>query len=169
MSERLRAPANAIVATLVVGVIFLFLWAFPVLKWIGLDVARPELRPGPRRQAQPGRLGLVHDPRLGPLAGSCPGINAILARRSPGPTWSRTLRGSAGCRCSGVVWLVFALILYWFAGVGPIYNALTRRQEALAYLNSSGVTFVVIVHGDRPGLVRRPGAGATGGPASRRA
>ena len=45
----------------------------------------------------------------------------------------------------GAVWLIFTLILYWFAGVGPILNAISGGQQALAYLNSSGVTFVIIV------------------------
>ena len=37
------------------------------------------------------------------------------------------------------------LVLYWFAGVGPIYNAISGGQQAFAYLNSSGVSFVAIV------------------------
>ena len=41
---------------------------------------------------------------------------------------------------------MFTLVLYWFAGVGPILNALTDpKTNPLTYLNGSGVTFVGIV------------------------
>ncbi len=73
-----------------------------------------------------------------------PGINAILAKRTR-PDLVKDAPYIRWLPLLGVVWLVFTLILYWFAGVGPIYNALTGGQEALAYLNSSGVTFVLIV------------------------
>jgi hypothetical protein len=45
----------------------------------------------------------------------------------------------------GVVWLAFAVTLYWFAGVAPIINTLTGSKDALGYLNSSGVTFVGVL------------------------
>jgi uncharacterized membrane protein len=45
----------------------------------------------------------------------------------------------------GVIWLAFAVVIYWFAGLAPIVNNLTGSQTPLQYLNSSGVSFVIIV------------------------
>jgi len=143
VSERLRAPANAIFATLAVGVVFLFLWAFPVLKWVGLGFLAPSSDP-----ALDGKLNLAASAWFTILASALswimPGVNALLARYTrrdlvkdaPYIRWLPIL---------GAIWLVFTLVLYWFAGVGPIYNTISGGQEALAYLNSSGVTFVLIV------------------------
>jgi amino acid transporter len=74
-----------------------------------------------------------------------PGINALIARRTrpdlvSNAPWIRWLP------LIGLVWLVFAVALYWFAGVGPIINTLTNPEtDPLAYLNGSGVSFVLIV------------------------
>ncbi|HJW22195.1 MAG TPA: APC family permease [Candidatus Limnocylindrales bacterium] len=143
VSERLRAPSNAIFATLAIGVVFLILWAFPVLKWIGLGSLAPSSDP-----ALDGKLNLAASAWFTILASSLswimPGINALLARYTrkdlvadaPYVRWLPLM---------GAVWLAFTVVLYWFAGVGPIYNAISGGQEALAYLNSSGVTFVGII------------------------
>jgi amino acid transporter len=143
VSERLRAPANAIFATLALGVVFLFLWAFPVLKWVGLGALAPSSDP-----ALDGKLNLAASAWFTILASSLswimPGVNAILASRTrrdlvkdaPFIRWLPIL---------GAIWLVFTLVLYWFAGVGPIYNAISGGTGALAYLNSSGVSFVIVV------------------------
>jgi len=38
------------------------------------------------------------------------------------------------------------VVLYWFAGLGPILSNLTKAEaDPLTYLNGSGVTFVAIV------------------------
>ena len=44
----------------------------------------------------------------------------------------------------GLIWLAFALTLYWFAGLSPNVNNLISpdTKDPLAYLNGSGVTFV---------------------------
>jgi APA family basic amino acid/polyamine antiporter len=143
VSERLRAPANAIVATLAVGVIFLILWAFPVLKWVGLGSLAPSSDP-----ALDGKLNLAASAWFTILASApswiMPGINAILAKRTR-PDLVKDAPYIRWLPLLGTIWLVFTLILYWFAGVGPIYNALSGGQQALAYLNSSGVTFVLVV------------------------
>jgi basic amino acid/polyamine antiporter, APA family len=143
VSERLRAPANAIFATLAIGVVFLFLWAFPVLKWIGLGALAPSSDP-----ALDGKLNLAASAWFTILASALswimPGINALLARR----TRSDLVKDAPYIRwlpLLGIIWLVFTLILYWFAGIAPIYSAISGGQQALAYLNSSGVTFVIIV------------------------
>jgi amino acid transporter len=143
VSERLRAPANAIVATLAVGIIFLILWAFPVLKWVGLGSLAPSSDP-----ALDGKLNLAASAWFTILASApswiMPGVNAILARFTR-PDLVKDAPYIRWLPLLGAIWLVFTIVLYWFAGVGPIYNALTGGQAALAYLNSSGVSFVLIV------------------------
>jgi len=142
VSERLRAPSNAIFATLALGIVFLFLWAFPVLKWIGLGGLAPSADP-----ALDGKLNLAASAWFTILASSLswimPGINAILARRTR-PDLVKDAPYIRWLPFLGAIWLIFTLLLYWFAGVAPIYNAISGGQEALAYLNASGVTFVII-------------------------
>ena len=143
VSERMHAPANAIFATLAMAVVFLILWAFPILRLIGLGGLAPSADP-----ALDGKLNLAASAWFTILASALswimPGINALLARftrrdlvaDAPFIRWLPVL---------GAIWLAFTLVLYWFAGVGPIYNAISGGQQAFAYLNSSGVSFVAIV------------------------
>jgi amino acid transporter len=143
VSERLRAPSNAIFATLAIGVVFLFLWAFPVLKWVGLGALAPSSDP-----ALDGKLNLAASAWFTILASSLswimPGVNALLARITR-PDLVKDAPYIRWLPFLGAIWLVFTLVLYWFAGVAPIYKAISGGGEALAYLNSSGVSFVVIV------------------------
>lgn len=144
VSERLRAPANAIVATLAMAVIFLLFSNFAILKAVGLGFLAPNADP-----ALDGKLNLVASAWFTILASSLswimPGINALIARRTrpdlvANAPWVRWLP------LIGLVWLVFAVALYWFAGLGPIINTLTNPEtDPLAYLNGSGVSFVLIV------------------------
>ena len=144
VSERLRAPANAIVATLAMAVIFLLFSNFAILKAVGLGFLAPNGDP-----ALDGKLNLVASAWFTILASSLswimPGINALIARRTrpdlvANAPWIRWLPAI------GLVWLVFAVALYWFAGLGPIINTLTNPDtDPLAYLNGSGVSFVLIV------------------------
>jgi amino acid transporter len=143
VSERLRAPSNAIFATLALGIVFLFLWAFPVLKWIGLGALAPSADP-----ALDGKLNLAASACFTILASSLswimPGVNAVLARRTR-PDLVKDAPYIRWLPYLGALWLLFTILLYWFAGVAPIYNAISGGQEALAYLNASGVTFVIIM------------------------
>jgi amino acid transporter len=143
VSERLRAPSNAIFATLALGIVFLFLWAFPVLKWVGLGALAPSADP-----ALDGKLNLAASAWFTILASSLswimPGVNAILARRTR-PDLVKDAPYIRWLPFLGAIWLVFTILLYWFAGVAPIYNAISGGQEALAYLNASGVSFVIIM------------------------
>lgn len=144
VSERLHAPANAIVATLAMAVIFLLFSNFAILKAVGLGFLAPNGDP-----ALDGKLNLVASAWFTILASSLswimPGINALIARRTrpdlvSNAPWIRWLP------LIGLVWLVFAVALYWFAGLGPIINTLTNPEtDPLAYLNGSGVSFVLIV------------------------
>ncbi len=144
VSERLRAPANAIVATLVMAIVFLLFSNFAILKVVGLGFLAPSGDP-----ALDGKLNLVASAWFTVLASALswilPGLNAILARFTRADLvrdapWIRQLP------IIGAVWLIFTVLLYWFAGVGPILNTLTNpKADPLAYLNGSGVTFVAIV------------------------
>jgi amino acid transporter len=143
VSERLRAPANAIATTLVVGIVFLVMWAFPVLKWIGLGGLAPSSDP-----ALDGKLNLAASAWFTVLASALswimPGVNAILARFTrrdlvKDAPWIGVLP------ILGAVWLAFALVLYWFAGIVPIYNTISGGSDTLAYLNSSGASFVGVI------------------------
>ena len=74
-----------------------------------------------------------------------PGINGLISR------WTRSdlVANAPFIRWLPIiaaVWLVFAVVLYWFAGIGPIINALTNPEtDPLTYLNGTGVTFVGVV------------------------
>jgi amino acid transporter len=144
VSERLRAPANAIVATLAMAVIFLLFSNFAILKAVGLETLAPNADP-----TLDGKLNLVASAWFTILASSLswinPGINAVLARFTR-PDLVKNAPFIRALPWLGVVWLIFAVALYWFAGLGPIIKNLTSAQaNPLTYLNSSGVTFVAIV------------------------
>ena len=145
VSERLRAPANAIFATLLMAIVFLLFSNFPILKLIGLGGLAPNADP-----ALDGKLNLVASAWFTILASSLswimPGVNALLARFTRADLvkdapWLRWLP------LLGVIWLAFTVTLYWFAGLAPIWNSLTNpdTKDPLGYLNSSGVTFVGVL------------------------
>jgi len=144
VSERLRAPANAIIATLALAVVFLLFSNFAILKAIGLGFLAPNADP-----ALDGKLNLVASAWFTILASSLswimPGINALISGRTR-PDLVRDAPWRRWLPYIGLVWLIFTVTLYWFAGVGPIINSLTNPEvDPLAYLNGSGVTFVFVV------------------------
>ena len=145
VSERMRAPANAIVATLAMAVIFLLFSNFAILKAVGLGFLAPSADP-----ALDGKLNLVASAWFTILASSLswimPGINALIAGRTR-PDLVKEAPWRRWLPLIGLAWLLFAGALYWFAGLGPILKTLSNPDTAdpLAYLNASGVTFVAIV------------------------
>jgi amino acid transporter len=143
VSERLRAPANAIFATLLMAVVFLLFSNFSILKSIGLGGLAPSADP-----ALDGKLNLVASAWFTILASSLswilPGINAVLARFTR-PDLVKDAPWIKWLPLIGVVWLIFAVTLYWFAGISPILNTVSGAENPLQYLNSSGVSFVGIV------------------------
>jgi hypothetical protein len=51
----------------------------------------------------------------------------------------------------GVLWLAFGVVVYWFAGIHPIVQAIQSALKphstttALNYLNNTGVSFMLAV------------------------
>ena len=133
ISERLHAPANAILAALVVAAFFALCQNFPIL--------------GPLAASSDGKLNLISTAWFSIFASGLtwvmPGFNALLARYTR-PDLVKDAPWGGALPALGIVWLVFAFVLYWFAGIVPIWNALTApKATPLAYLNSTGVSFVV--------------------------
>jgi basic amino acid/polyamine antiporter, APA family len=145
VSERLRAPANAIVAALVVAGVLAALQNFPILKLIGLGALAPS--PDPLLD---GKLNLVSTLWFSILAAGLtwimPGVNAILIRFTR-PDLAADAPFGRGLPVLGAIWLVFTVVLYWFAGINPIVSAVTTPSEegTLNYLNRTGVTFTLVV------------------------
>lgn len=145
VSERLRAPANAIVAALVVAGVLAALQNFPILKAVGLGALAPSADP-----LLDGKLNLVSTLWFSILAAGLtwimPGVNAILLRFTRPDLAADAPFGSA-LPVLGAIWLVFTVVLYWFAGINPIVAAVTTPSEegTLNYLNRTGVTFTIVI------------------------
>ena len=151
VSERLRAPANAIFAALVLAGVFALLQNFPVLKMVGLGALAPSADP-----LLDGKLNLVSTLWFSILAAGLtwimPGINALLVRRTR-PDLVRDAPFSRWLPLLGLIWVVFAVTLYWFAGIKPILDAVAgalapgAEETALGYLNRTGITFTLLIFG----------------------
>ena len=116
----------------------------PILKMIGLGSLAPNADP-----ALDGKLNLTATAWFGILAGALtwimPGVNALLVRRTR-PDLVKDAPFARWLPILGLVWLAFALSLYWYAGVYPIVSTLAGgTQDALGYLNQSGVSFLLII------------------------
>ncbi|OGO57450.1 MAG: hypothetical protein A2V85_06020 [Chloroflexi bacterium RBG_16_72_14] len=139
VSERLRAPANAIFAALFVAAIFALLQNFPILSSIGLGFLAPV----------DGKLNLVSTLWFSILAAALtwimPGVNALLVRWTR-PDLVRDAPYASSLPILGAVWLVFAIVLYWYAGVSPIlgFVGIGEGESQLDYLNRTGVTMTVL-------------------------
>jgi amino acid transporter len=139
VSERLRAPANAILAALVAAGVFALLQNFPILKAIGLGFLAPA----------DGKLNLVATLWFSILAAGLtwimPGVNALLVRFTR-PDLVRDAPFGAWLPILGAAWTVIMLVLYWFAGFKPILDAVSGGEEStLDYLNRTGVTFTLLI------------------------
>jgi len=151
VSERLRAPANAIFAALVLAGVFALLQNFPVLKAVGLGALAPSADP-----LLDGKLNLVSTLWFSILAAALtwimPGINALLVRWTR-PDLVRDAPFSRWLPLLGLIWVVFAVTLYWFAGIKPIIDAVAgalapgAEETALGYLNRTGITFTLLIFG----------------------
>jgi amino acid transporter len=140
VSERLRAPANAIFAAILAAGVFALLQNFPILRAIGLGFLAPT----------DGKLNLVATLWFSILAAGLtwimPGINALLVRYTR-PDLAAGAPFASLLPILGVVWTVVMVILYWFAGLSPILNFVgrTEQESQLDYLNRTGVTFTLLL------------------------
>lgn len=139
VSERLRAPLNAILAALGIAVVFAVLQNFPILP----DSLSPP----------DGKLNLVATLWFSILMAFftwiMPGVNALI-----GPLTRRDLLANAPWRrwlpLMGAVWVAFTAILYWYAGFKPIKDSISvlgepnAEETTLNYLNRTGITFTLI-------------------------
>jgi len=140
VNERIHAPLNAIFAIVGVIIVFLVLGSFPIL---GPDLAPPN-----------GYLTLIAflwlSILLALLTWVMPGVNAILAgftrpdlmANAPWRRWLPLL---------GAGWLVFAVVIYWVAGIVPLWDAISAtlqpgaEETALAYLTRTGVSVTIVL------------------------
>ena len=144
ISERLRAPANAILFALGTAVILLLFSNFSILKWIGLGFLAPNADPN-----LDGKLNLVASAWFTVVASGLswilPGVNALLARFTR-PDLVKDAPYLRWLPLIGLAWLAFTLTLYWFAAISPIVQTITGgEQSALDYLNATGETFVGVI------------------------
>ena len=135
VNERLRAPINAILTALGLVAVFTVLQNFPILPD---SVAPPE-----------GKLNLVatlwFSILMALLTWIMPAVNAILAPITR-PDLVRTAPWRRWLPIFGLIWLAFAGITYWFAGLKPIFEFVGRApgETTLEYLNRSGLTFTLV-------------------------
>jgi hypothetical protein len=137
VNERMRAPLNAILATLGVTAIFLLLQNYALLP---SSIAPPE-----------GKLNLVatlwFSIFMAALTWIMPGVNALLVgvRR---PDLIRNAPFRRALPWLGLGWLVFPVWIYIFAAVKPIWDNLTGSGTGkLDYLNNTGITGTLIMIG----------------------
>ena len=144
ISERMRAPANAIFAALAMAVVFLLFSNFSILKWIGLGFLAPNADPN-----LDGKLNLVASAWFTVVASGLswimPGVNALLARFTR-PDLVKDAPFLRWLPLLGLLWLAFTLLLYWFAAIYPIVKNVTGGEgSAFDYLNATGVSFVGVI------------------------
>jgi amino acid transporter len=140
VSERLHAPANAILTALVAAGIFALLQNFPILKQLGLGFLAPT----------DGKLNLVATLWFSILAAGLtwimPGVNALLVRWTR-PDLAKDAPFGWWLPLLGGVWVVIMAVLYWFAGLSPIINFVGKleAESQLDYLNRTGVSFTLLI------------------------
>jgi APA family basic amino acid/polyamine antiporter len=127
VNERLRAPLNAILATLGLTALFLFFQSFKTLPTI---FATSEHKLNLAGTAWFSIMMAV-------LTWTLPGVNAVLVRFRR-PDLVRNAPFSRALPWIGLAWLVFPVWIYIFAVIKPIVNAL-KGASALTYLETNGI------------------------------
>jgi APA family basic amino acid/polyamine antiporter len=127
VNERLRAPLNAIIATLGLTALFLFFQSYKALPTIFATTEH--------------KLNLAGTAwfsiMMALLTWTLPGLNAILVRFRR-PDLVRNAPFSKALPWIGLAWLVFPVWIYIFAVAKPIVNAL-KGTSALTYLETNGI------------------------------
>jgi amino acid transporter len=127
VSERLRAPLNAILATLGLTALFLFFQSYKDLPTFLATTGH--------------KLNLAGTAwfsiMMAVLTWSLPGVNALLVRLRR-PDLVRNAPFGRALPYIGFVWLLFPVWIYIFAVIKPIVNAL-KGGGALTYLETNGI------------------------------
>jgi amino acid transporter len=127
VNERLRAPLNAILATIGLTAVFLFFQSYKDLPTFLATTGH--------------KLNLAGTAwfsiMMAILTWSLPGINAMLVRWRR-PDLVRNAPFGKALPWIGAAWLVFPLWIYIFAVIKPIVNAL-GKGGALTYLETNGI------------------------------
>jgi amino acid transporter len=127
VSERIRGPLNAIIATLILTGIFLFFQSYKDLPTF-LATSNHKLN-----LAGTAWFSIM----MAILTWTLPGINATLARwRRPDLVRNAPFRKALPW--IGLAWLVFPVWIYIFAVIKPIIDAL-KGGSALTYLETNGI------------------------------
>jgi amino acid transporter len=132
VSERVRAPLNAILVALGISFVLTIFQSFSLL---------------PDSVAPGGRLNLIgtvwFSALTAMLAWIMPGVNALVAPFTR-PDLLRNAPWRKALPWLGAVWLIFSVTVYWFAGIKPIWDAITNTGTGLlSYLNTSGISFAL--------------------------
>ncbi len=127
VNERLRAPLNAILATLGLTALFLFFQSYKDLPTF-LATSDHKLN-----LAGTAWFSIV----MALFTWCLPGFNAILVRWRR-PDLVRNAPFGSKLPWIGLAWLVFPVWIYVFAVIKPIVNAL-KAGGALTYLESNGI------------------------------
>ena len=127
VSERLRGPLNAIIATLALTALFLFFQSYKALPTF-LATTGHKLN-----LAGTAWFSIV----MAILTWTMPGVNAMLVRLRR-PDLVRNAPYSKALPWIGLAWIVFPLWIYIFAVVKPIVNAL-KASGSLTYLETNGI------------------------------
>jgi amino acid transporter len=127
VNQRLRAPLNAILATLGLTALFLFFQSYKALPTI-FATSDHKLN-----LAGTAWFSIV----MAILTWSLPGINALLVRVRR-PDLVRNAPFGKALPWLGLVWLVFPIWVYIFAVIKPIKNALSG-SGTLKYLETNGI------------------------------
>ena len=135
VNERLAAPLNSILAALGIAALFLFFQNYAVLPY---SIAGPTHK-----------LNLVStlwfSIFMAALTWIMPGVNALLIRwRRPDLVRNAPFKGALPIL--GVVWLVFPLWIYWWAGIKPIWDSVTSSAtgNTFNYLAQSGINGTLV-------------------------
>ncbi len=127
VNERLRAPLNAILATLGLTALFLFFQSYKSLPPIFATTGNK------LNLAGTAWFSIV----MAVLTWSLPGFNALLVRVRR-PDLVRNAPYGKALPWIGLAWLVFPIWIYIFAVVKPIVNAL-NGSGTLKYLETNGI------------------------------
>jgi APA family basic amino acid/polyamine antiporter len=127
VNERLRAPLNAILATLGLTLVFLFFQSYKDLPTF-LATTGHKLN-----LAGTAWFSIV----MAVLTWTLPGVNALLVRLRR-PDLVRNAPFGKQLPWIGLAWLIFPVWIYIFAVIKPIVNAL-KGGSALTYLETNGI------------------------------